>query len=300
MNGNDCGKNASYTKDMYWKEYSVDAVSRTQQSVAEFQRDFSVEVKSLVKSPLRYPGGKTRAVKKIMSYFPLGLNRLCSPFLGGGSIELGLACRGVRVFGYDTFQPLVHFWKVLLDDPVGLSKEVLTLHPLPKTTFYSLQQEYWNMEDQKKKAAVFYALNRSSFSGTTFSGGMSPKHPRFTKSSIQRLAAFEINHFSVECLDFKQSLRKHAEDFLYLDPPYANGEKLYGNRGDTHQDFDHRGLADVLARRGKWVLSYNDHPRVRCLYEGHTIMTPTWTYGMSREKKSKELLIFSKDLVVNG
>jgi DNA adenine methylase len=71
-------------------------------------------LKKRVKSPLRYPGGKTRGVKEIIKYFPPGLNRLCSLFLGGGSIELELANKGVEIFGYDIFEPVVTFWQVLL------------------------------------------------------------------------------------------------------------------------------------------------------------------------------------------
>jgi len=73
------------------------------------------------KTPLRYPGGKYRAVKTIMPYI-LSLDRkeLCSPFLGGGSIELECAEKGMVVHGYDLFQPLVWFWEALLSNPQKL------------------------------------------------------------------------------------------------------------------------------------------------------------------------------------
>ena len=65
------------------------------------------------KSPLRYPGGKSRAVKQVLALLPRGLDLLCSPFLGGASIELACAGRGIAVRGYDSFQPLVAFWQCL-------------------------------------------------------------------------------------------------------------------------------------------------------------------------------------------
>ncbi|WP_369409719.1 MULTISPECIES: DNA adenine methylase [unclassified Wolbachia] len=41
---------------------------------------------SFVKSPIRYPGGKSRAVSQIINeYIPRGLSTLCSPFIGGGA-----------------------------------------------------------------------------------------------------------------------------------------------------------------------------------------------------------------------
>ena len=77
------------------------------------------------KTPLRYPGGKSRAVEKIMPYIRnLDCGELCSPFLGGGSIELKCAEEGMTVHGYDLFQPLVWFWQELLADPAKLVKAI--------------------------------------------------------------------------------------------------------------------------------------------------------------------------------
>ncbi|MGI0004763.1 MAG: DNA adenine methylase, partial [Candidatus Nitrosotenuis sp.] len=58
-----------------------------------------------IKSPLRYPGGKSRAVNIIAKYIPKGTKKLCSPFFGGGSFEIACAQTGTRVYGYDSFQP---------------------------------------------------------------------------------------------------------------------------------------------------------------------------------------------------
>ncbi|MBT7252518.1 MAG: DNA adenine methylase, partial [Candidatus Nitrosopelagicus sp.] len=55
---------------------------------------------SLIKSPLRYPGGKSRAVKEIWKYIePLEPKTLCSPFFGGGSLEIFCAQQGIKVTG---------------------------------------------------------------------------------------------------------------------------------------------------------------------------------------------------------
>lgn len=251
--------------------------------------------KTGLKSPLRYPGGKSRAVKELIQYFPVGLDKVCSPFVGGGSLELELASKGVEVFAYDVFEPLTDFWQVLLSNPVELAEMVSKYYPLTNEKFYSLQKDFLKLKTQKEKAAVFFVLNRASFSGTTLSGGMSPNHPRFTPNIIEYLKNFTIENMHVSNADFHDSLKKHKTDFLYLDPPYAIDEKLYGNRGSTHTNFDHTGLAKTLKKRDGWILSYNDSPEVRGWYKGHLILTPKWTYGMSNDKKSNELLILSKD-----
>ena len=248
-----------------------------------------------VKSPLRYPGGKSRAVQQIVEFFPPDLDTLVSPFFGGGSVELACAFKGVEVYGYDGFEPLVNFWQVAIEDATSLAKLVYDYHPLTRSKFYALQKRYFKLSDRIERAATFFVLNRSSYSGTTLSGGMSPEHPRFTDSAIERLANLQVSNLSVEHADFKESLAKHSDDFLYLDPPYANGGNLYGNRGDMHQDFDHDGLAELLRSRNSWVLSYNDCDMVQDLYSGYKFVTPEWTYGMSNRKTSNEVLILSKD-----
>ncbi|WP_455473913.1 DNA adenine methylase [Bartonella sp. B30(2025)] len=249
----------------------------------------------IVKSPLRYPGGKSRAVPMIIDNYIKKQKTLCSPFVGGGSIELTLAKRGTKVYAYDAFKPLVIFWQMLLKDAPALAEKVREYEDMTPTLFYHLQKTFGNITNHLEIAAAFFALNRSSFSGTTLSGGMSPGHPRFNHSSIERLKEFEIENFTVEHVDFKESIPKHSTDFLYCDPPYLINQKLYGERGDKHNSFDHQALAKLLKNRQGWVLSYNDCAEVRELYKGHKILSPEWTYGMGNNKKSNELLILSKD-----
>ena len=256
-----------------------------------FEVNGGVRLPPTTKSPLRYPGGKSRAVEAIRAEIPSDVKELCSPFFGGGSLELACAADGIQVYGADLFEPVVNFWEQALSDPEGLAREVKKLHPLSRTEFYHLQRTYHRLRKPVRKAAAFYALNRSSFSGTTLSGGMSPGHPRFTPSAIDRLYAFRVSNLSVVHADYRETLAEHEDTFLYLDPPYANGERLYGRKGDMHEGFDHEELARLLWKRWGWILSYNDTPEIRSLYAGFKMVTPEWTYGMSNDKRSTELLI---------
>ena len=243
------------------------------------------------RSPLRYPGGKTRAVNTVMQFIPENTKSIVSPFLGGGSIELACAAKGMKVYSADAFTPLVHFWKQVIKNPVLLSERVRKYHPLSKATFYSLQRSFNDLKDPLEIAVVFYVLNRSSFSGTTLSGGMSPGHARFNKNAIGRLRDFRVRNMYVSCADYRETMNKYRDKLLYLDPPYANGESLYGSKGNMHNGFDHEDLADHLKQRDGWILSYNDNEAIRKLYGKHEILTPEWNYGMSSEKHSRELLI---------
>lgn len=213
--------------------------------------------------------------------------------MGGASVELACAADGIAVHGSDAFEPLINFWRFALSDAGCLTERVRHHHPLSKSRFYNLQRSYHNLTDSLEQAAVFFALNRSSFSGTTLSGGMSPGHPRFTPAAIARLERFANDGLHVEQLDYREALARHPNEFLYLDPPYANGQRLYGDRGDMHSSVDHRELAALLYHRSGWVLSYNDCAEIRALYRGYRIVEPGWAYGMSGagRLRSRELLI---------
>ena len=235
-----------------------------------------------MKTPLRYPGGKSRAVKHILPYIPEDISRLCSPFFGGGSVELAVASRGTEVIGYDKLVPLVWFWQALCGNNERLAEEVDRIRTeyeieekginklvegCSKKDFIKFREE---LRDPSfmfsyEKAAKFYAINRSSFSGATFSGGWSKRasYARFTQSSIDRLRKFNAENFRVDYADFQTSLPWHPRAFLYLDPPYMLPEDaamLYGQSGGLHAGFDHMALYNLISDRSDWVMSYNDCP----------------------------------------
>ena len=91
------------------------------------------------KTPLRYAGGKSRGVSEISNFIPQDTKEMCSPFFGGGSVELACSNNRIFVYGYDNFKPLVEFWQCLLTDRNKLVKNVKKYHPLSKTDFYNLK-----------------------------------------------------------------------------------------------------------------------------------------------------------------
>lgn len=248
------------------------------------------------KSVLRYPGGKSKAVDLILPYIPENTKEIVAPFVGGASIELACASKGISVVAYDVFFPLVCFWQKLLTNPERLVKNVQKYYPLSKESFYKLQKSHTSEKDLEEMAAQFFVLNRTSFNGSTLSGGMSPNHPRFNQSSIDRLSKFKIKNFTVECKDFEESIPLHPDSLLYLDPPYMIKNTLYGNKGDTHKNFNHMALFNLLKNRKKWILSYNNSPEIRELYKDFHQVFPSWKYGMGKDKDSREILILSDDI----
>ncbi len=244
----------------------------------------------MTKSPLRYPGGKSRAITTILKQIPINTKEVCSPFIGGGSIELALISNNIRVYAYDNFQLLIEFWQCLLKDPNELANRITSYYPLNKQMFRILQERHNTYRNIYERAAIFYVLNRASYSGTILNGGMSINHPRFTKSKIEELRTFKTTPLlTVDHKSFEESIILHPDILLYLDPPYLISENLYGK---VKQDkLDHLKLYNILKTRNNWILSYNNCPEILNLYKDYNVTFPDWKYGMSKDKNAREVLI---------
>ena len=108
----------------------------------------------------------------------------------------------------------------------------------------------------------------------------------------------------IECLPYQVFMPRYdrPEALFYLDPPYFNHEKDYGPEMFSKADFDR--LAELMkAASGKVLMSINDHPAVREIFDGllmHEVQT-TYSAGRkadSRSKKRGELLISNWDWTV--
>lgn len=248
------------------------------------------------KSPLRYPGGKTRAIKVLKTFIPAGKTTLLSPFLGGGSFELALANEGMQVYGNDLFHPLYTFWKVLKERPAELQTSVQAACPVTKEAFARLRSAILEMTDPLEIATAYYLVNRCSFSGSTFCGGFSQQSAdgRMNQAAIDRLMTVSLVNMQLsndDCIAFLRTHPQTENTVVYADPPYYIQTYVYGKDGDMHEGFDHAGFAAELKKRTDWVLSYNDCPFIRELYADCRIESVRWSYGMSIKPSSEVVIL---------
>ena len=251
-----------------------------------------------MKSPLRYPGGKTRAVKilkkYVQEYFP-GRTVIMSPFFGGGSFEIAMKEEGFRIFANDLFGPLFTFWTVLKDRAASLAQRVSSHMPVSKEKFADFRKNIMNLS-QDDQAAAYYIINRCSFSGATFCGGYSAQAAsgRLNESSLRTLQSANLDGIEFSNMDCCEFLRAHPEKpdtLVYADPPYYIKTYIYGKDGDMHESFDHKAFAETIRKRRDWMISYNDCDYIRELYKGCRIFTESWAYGMNASKESSEVII---------
>ncbi len=261
----------------------------------------------MIKSPLRYPGGKNRAVKIIAPLLPK-FDEFREPFLGGGSVFIYAKQRFPnKIFWVnDLYFELFKFWEIAQKDIQSLTKKVYEWRkqfPIGKELHKYLNKNLDNFSDLER-ATAFFIYNRITFSGTSLSGGYSEKAftGRFTESSIQRLQPFAevINGSKITNQDYKELVLKKGEDvFIFLDPPYYSATKsaLYGKNGNLHKSFNHIEFAETMKKCShKWLITYDDSDYIRNLFSFANIMSWNLTYGMRNvteysDQKGKELFI---------
>jgi DNA adenine methylase len=254
-------------------------------------------------SPLRYPGGKTRACKKLdeimKEYFDMSqFDQVVSPFFGGGSFEFYLHHQyQLKVIANDKFQPLYQFWKICKNDSQEMGNELVQwLNKVDKEVFLDMRKNILDETNPFHQACMYFIINRCSFSGATLSGGFSfeSSKKRFTLSSIEKIKNLQLNDFTFTNLDFEECLlTTPSNSFLFLDPPYylEKKSKLYGSNGDLHENFDHERLFQVISTKTNWMMTYNSCEYIKNLYKDFRIIQTNWSYGMNQTKKSSEIVI---------
>ena len=173
----------------------------------------------MIKSPLRYPGGKSRAVDLVSTLIP-EFDEFREPFLGGGSIFIYLKQRfpKKKFWVNDLHFNLFKFWEMCQKDVNEVIDKVYEWRNQftnGKELHKFLTDNISNFNDLEK-VSVFFIFNRITFSGTSESGGYSEQafHGRFTESSIHRLKKFGevINGTKVTNYDFQKVIEKDGDN----------------------------------------------------------------------------------------
>lgn len=254
----------------------------------------SVEAPSTYKSPLRYPGGKQKAISQISKALPSKAREYREPMVGGGSVyfharNLGFA---QRYWINDKFPDLAAFWSAVqkkeVCDQLRLELEQLrsSFKSAEEIKEYFLEARTEVPGDDVRRAFLFFFFNRVTFSGTTRAGGFSSAASisRFTASSIERLKSLPdaLESTKITNLDFEDVITPDGDDvFVFLDPPYFTANKLYGRNGVLHE-FDHERLAHTLkTSTHRFLITYDDCPEIRSFYKWANIKEWTLQYGMN-------------------
>ncbi len=263
----------------------------------------------MIKSPLRYPGGKSKAIEQIVKYIPETFSEYREPFIGGGSLFIYLKQLHpyIKFWINDLNVDLYSFWLAAQENINVLTEEVWKIKRKRKDgreLFVELANQSTENLSTLERAVRFFVLNRITFSGTVEAGGYSQKafESRFTDTSVERLYLLGqlLDDVRITNLDYKDVLTTGGDDvFTFFDPPYlsATKSKLYGKKGTLHTSFNHTEFAETLKNyRHNWLITYDNSEGVRNNFSFANIYEWELQYGMNNYKqgsaaKGKELFI---------
>ena len=288
-----------------------------------------------MKTPVSRVGNKSSILHILYAVFPMKYGRFIDVFGGSGSVLLGkpeihpfevyndfdknlvnlFRCMKertmatVRELGFcnlnsrEDFNAIRKFFEQREEfTDEYLSEELLltelTFPPLQANELKELRTRITKDHDIRR-AAMFLKLLRYSYSSSCKSFASQPFDIRKLFGLIKELENRMAN-VVVENQDF-ETLIKHydrPDSFFYADPPYFSSEGMYevGFGWD-----DHVRLRDTLKSiKGKFLLSYNDCPEIRELYDGFSLLDFSRTHAMVQRyeagREFKELLIGNYDL----
>lgn len=287
-----------------------------------------------IKAPVSRVGNKSAILHILYALFPPDYGRFIDVFDGSGSVLLGkptidafevynnfnrnlvnlFRCMKdrtmatIRELGFchlnsrEDFLVLRKFFEQGQFDDRYLSEELALTEimlPLPETSELKEIRQRITEDYDVRRAAMFLKLLRHSYSSSGKSFASQPFDIRKLFSLIARLQDRMAN-VVIENQDFEALIRHYdrPDAFFYADPPYFATEDMYEAGFGRN---DHIRLRETLGKlKGRFLLSYNDCPEIRELYDGFPRFDFSRPHSMAQRyeagKEFKELLIANYDL----
>lgn len=234
-----------------------------------------------MKPILKWAGGKSQLLNRLIPLFPSTADVYYEPFIGGGSVFLAVLenkeLQYKRFHLSDANPVLIQFYRAIQGNVDELIHSVEMLineynGTLEKEAMYYQCRLLFR---ETPTPALFLFLNRTCFRGLYREGprGFNVPFGHYTQvssleSDLRRMHLL-FNRCSVqfEHQDFREALKNASlGDFVYLDPPYIPQSDTSFTRY-TARDFAYQDHIDVLewcaSSPCSFVLSNSDVPLVR-------------------------------------
>lgn len=251
---------------------------------------------------MSWVGGKKALRDEIVARFPMDYKRYIEVFGGGGWV-LFHKNPGKDFEVYNDFNSnLVNLYRCVREHPVELKAELeFMLNSRLDFEYMKYMLHNKAVLPDIRRAAYYYALIRYSYASSVDSFGSQP-HSMWKNFPLIYAASKRLQNVVIENKDCVKLINQYdrPESFFYADPPYYETENYYEGGGFGRDD--HARLADRLCTiQGKFLLSYNDCPEIRALYDrpGISIETTTRLSNIAQRydagRQYPELLIANYD-----
>lgn len=249
---------------------------------------------------LKWVGGKTKLLPKLLRLAPKEFLDYHEPFVGGGALFFALYSAGrlkKKSWLNDANKELMDVYVTVRDNVGGLI-ECLKVLPNTAEAFERIRNEPQPVPGvplSVAEAARTIYLNKTCFNGlyrVNRKGKFNSPFGRYKNPTIcdegnLSRAKLALSGVSLLSVNFEEATFSVAKgDFVYFDPPYLQHEDEKNFVGFTAEPFledDHErlaALAHLLVERGASVMVSNaDTPFARRLYKGprfriHSVKAP--------------------------
>lgn len=248
----------------------------------------------MIKPPISRMGGKSKLRNKIINMLPSHTTYI-ELFFGAGWVYFGKDKSKVEVIN-DIDKELINLFKIIKYHTPEI-KRLLGYEFSGRDIFEEYKNSTLEHLTDIHRAIRFLYLINNSFAGKGKHFGYAttkiPNQKIFLTEHLNEIKE-RLNNTYVENLYFEKIIDKYdrKESLFFCDPPYF---ETAGYDYEFTED-DHILLRDKLSNiKGKFILTINDHEKVREWYKYFNIEEVDVNYSISKEKsgrgKYKELII---------
>jgi DNA adenine methylase len=224
----------------------------------------------ILQPAIKWSGSKRSQAEQIISYFPKQIDTYYEPFCGGASVFARLyMSRKTSIKRFvlsDINHDLMSLYKVIQNNPIELCKHYESLwHELNKDDNINRKKEYFASVRQRfnkeHDPMDFMFIMRTTTNGMprynqngefnnsfhVTRNGMSPNKLRDIIGQWHNM----LQDVELKTCSYNE-ITPNENDFIYLDPPYANTTGMYYGKIDYSQLWDY--LSNI---KSSWALSFD-------------------------------------------
>lgn len=262
-----------------------------------------------LRSPFRYPGGKTWLVPQIRNWIaslPKKPEIFIEPFAGGGIISLTVGFENLadEVIFVEIDHEVASVWKTIINgNGKELAERIINFNFSSESVDTIINSRPINTFEQAFQTII---KNRVFHGGILAPGSGKIKHgengkgirsrwyPETLGKRIYKIDSIKEKFSFIEGDGFEiiQEYKDQENAIFFIDPPYTSGGKKAGRRLYTHHEIDHKRLFEISSRiKGDLLLTYSNDNVTRNLAKDYGFAIKEISMRNTRNKKMTELLI---------
>lgn len=220
---------------------------------------------------IKWSGSKRSQASEIIKYFPKEIDTYYEPFIGGGSMMRELLDSDIKVkkiICSDINEDLINLWNCIKNDFEGVYWHYKSLwvelnkdeNKERKKAFFNEIRDRYNKE---RNPLDFMFIMRTTTNGMPrynnsgeFNNSFHVTRDGIIPDKLYKILEewnYKLNKYNVEFIvsDYKD-IQPLKNDFIYMDPPYANTKGMYFGSIDNEQLFDY-----IRNLKCKFALSFD-------------------------------------------